>query len=286
MKKFYLLFIVVFIVKSSFAKQGEIRGITISGVPGVKKSLASVLAQEKEHPLPPTFVAALRPDLKGPELYIQDSLSTKASQGGSSASGTTSNSAVSSVICSSAYSNFLTIWGSYSTIASQESPYTPPDNCGDVGFTQIIATANCRMKIFNKPSVNGAPVTTNPGTGTTTLSTSLNFDLNVFFSNPGLSITGISDPHVRFDRLSGRWFVVAIDITNKTNNYCCVAISDASATITASTNFTIYYFNVSETGGSSSDFYDYPTLGVDKNYLYIGGNMFARGRSFLVVICG
>lgn len=280
MKKFYLLFIVVFIVKSSFAQQGEIRGTTISGVPGVRKSLASVLAQEKEHPLPPTFVAALRPDLKGPVPYIQDPLSTKASQGGSLVSGTTGNSAVSSVISSPAYSNFLTIWGSYSTIAGQESPYTPPDNCGDVGFTQIIATANCRMKVFNKPSVTGLAATTPTNTNITTLTPVINVDLNVFFSNPGFGISGISDPHVRFDRLSGRWFIVAIDINHKTNNYCCVAISDAGATITPATNFTIYYFNVSQTGGSSSDFYDYPTLGVDRNYLYIGGNMFARGRSF------
>ena len=280
MKKFYLLFIVIFIVKSSFAQQGEIRGTTISGVPGVRKSLASVLAQEKEHPLPPTFVAELRPDLKGPVPYIQNPLSIQANKGGTLVTGPLTTSSVNPVISSSAYSNFLTIWGSYSTIAGQESPYTPPDNCGDVGFTQIIATANCRMKIFNKPSVTGAPVTTNTGTSITTLSTSLNFDLNVFFSNSALGISGISDPHVRFDRLSGRWFIVAIDINHKTNNYCCVAISDADATITAATNFTIYYFNVSQTGGSSRDFYDYPTLGVDRNYLYIGGNMFASGRTF------
>jgi len=94
-----------------------------------------------------------------------------------------------------------------------------------------------------------------------------------------LGITGISDPHVRFDRLTGRWFVVAIDIDHKTNNYCCIAVSDGP-TITSSSSFTIYYFNVSGTGGSSNDFFDYPTLGVDKNSLYIGGNMFANQVSF------
>ncbi len=280
MKKHYLSFLLVFIVKFTFAQQGEVNGITITGIPGVKKSLSSVIAQEKAHPLPPAFVAALRPDLKGPEPSIQDPLSTQASQGGSLVSVATATSAVSSVISSSAYSNFLTIWGSYANVAGRESPYTPPDNCGDVGFTQIIATANTRMKVFNKPSVTGTPSTTPTGTSTTTLTDVLNVDLNYFFSNPSLGISGISDPHVRFDRLTGRWFIVAIDINNKTNNYCCVAISDASAIITAATNFTIYYFNVSQTGGSSRDFYDYPTLGVDKNYLYIGGNMFASGRSF------
>lgn len=280
MKKQYLLFLVVFIVNISFAQQGEVKGTTITDIPGVKKSLSAVIAQEKAHPLPAAFVAALRPDLKGPEPSMQNPLSTQANQGGSLVSGTTNTSAVSSVISSSAYSNFLTIWGSYANVTGRESPYTPPDNCGDVGFTQIIATANCRMKVFNKPSVTGSAATTPTGTGTTTLTEVVNVDLNLFFANASLNIAGISDPHVRFDRLTGRWFVVAIDITNKTNNYCCVAISDASATITASTNFTIYYYNLSQTGGSSRDFFDYPTLGVDKNYLYIGGNMFANGRNF------
>ena len=65
---------------------------------------------------------------------------------------------------------------------------------------------------------------------------------NNFFSNSSLGITGISDPHVRFDRLSGRWFVVAIDVDHNTNNYCCIAVSDGP-TVTSNSSFKIYYFN-------------------------------------------
>jgi hypothetical protein len=176
------------------------------------------------------------------------------------------------------HSNFLSIWGSYSAVAGRESPYTPPDDIGDVGTTQIIAAANTRLKVFNKVSVTAAPLTTPIGSSTTTLPSVLNLNLNTFFSDTALGITDISDPHVRFDRLSQRWFIVAIEVTHSKNNYCCIAVSDGP-TLSNSSNFDIYYFNVSGTGGSSQEFFDYPTLGVDKNALYVGGNMF-RGTMF------
>jgi hypothetical protein len=134
------------------------------------------------------------------------------------------------------------------------------------------------MKVFTKP-VTGTASTTPIGSSTTTLSAVVNVDLNTFFTNTSLGINSISDPHVRFDRLSGRWFIVAIDVNHRTNNYCCIAVSDVGD-LTAVSVFKIYYFNVSQTGGSSNDFFDYPTLGVDKNSLYIGGNMFANQSSF------
>ncbi|MDQ6610053.1 MAG: T9SS type A sorting domain-containing protein, partial [Bacteroidota bacterium] len=149
----------------------------------------------------------------------------------------------------------------------------------DVGFTQVIATANTRLKVFDKPSVTGTPSTTLTGSDISTLPAMLDLELNSFFANSSLGITGISDPHVRFDRFTGRWFIVAIDIDHNTNNYCCIAVSDGEH-LSSNTNFKIYYFNVSQTGGAANDFFDYPTLGIDKNYLYIGGNMFANGNSF------
>ena len=176
-------------------------------------------------------------------------------------------------------SNFLTIWGSYANVSGRESPYTPPDNCGDVGTTQIIATANTRMKVFTKPAV-GTALTTPTSTSTTILNAVANIDLNSFFTVPSIGVNSISDPHVRFDRLTGRWFIVAIDVNHTSgSNYCLIAVSDGS-TITSSSSFTIFYFSVAGTGGASNDFFDYPTLGVDKYSLYIGGNMFANGRTF------
>jgi hypothetical protein len=116
------------------------------------------------------------------------------------------------------------------------------------------------------------------GSSTTTLPDVLNLNLNGFFADSTLGIDDISDPHVRFDRLTQRWIIVAIDVTHSKNNYCCIGVSDGP-TLSNSSNFNIFYFNISGTGGSSMEFFDYPTLGTDRTSLHIGGNMF-RGTRF------
>ena len=221
----------------------------------------------------------LRPELHGPRPQRQDPQSKRVSKSGLLLNSPVMNIPTSITTATQAiHSDFLSIWGSYNNVAGRESPYTPPDNMGDVGTTQIIATANTRMKVFNKVGVTETPLSTPTGSATTTLPALVNADLNTFFSNSALGISGISDPHVRFDRLTQRWFVVAIDVTHTKNNYCCIAVSDGP-TISSNSDFTIYYFNISGTGGSSIEFFDYPTLGIDKNALYIGGNMFKAGKT-------
>lgn len=257
-----------------------IKGISINGIKGIKKSLADIIAYDLAHPIPLTFKARLRPELEGPEPRGQYPGAKAASKTGTLVNANNYRTTPSSAPTQSIHSNFLAIWGSYAGVTGRESPYTPPDNCGDVGTTQIIATANCRMKVFNKPTVIGPASTTPTGTSTTTLAEVVNVDLNTFFSNSALGINSISDPHVRYDRLSGRWFIVAVEVNHTSgSNYCCVAVSDGNP-ITPTSIFKIFYFSVAGTGGASNDFFDYPTLGVDKNSLYIGGNMFANGSSF------
>ena len=258
--------------------KGGIKGITTTGIKGITRNLKAVIAYDKAHPIPLNYKVHLKPEIDGPEPIGQDPNAKSVSKTGTLVDAGTSGTGTTTSSISSPTSNFLAIWGSYAAVANRESPYTPPDNCGDVGPTQIIATANCRMKVFAKPSF-GAAASTPTGSSTSTLPELLNFDLNTFFANPTYGISGVSDPHVRYDRFSGRWFIVAIDINHKTNNYACVAVSKGSE-ITQNSDFTIYYFNVSGTGGSSRDFFDYPTLGIDKFSLYIGGNMFARQTSY------
>ncbi|HEY8658159.1 MAG TPA: fibronectin type III domain-containing protein [Hanamia sp.] len=282
MRKILPALFAIFFFSGIYAQnQIGIKGITISGIKGVKKSLPNIIAYGKAHPIPLNYKVPLRPELEGPEPKGQNPDAKGVSKFGTLVEANNLNrpTILTSSLTQTVYSNFLTIWGSYANVSGRESPYTPPDNCGDVGTTQIIATANCRMKVFTKPSVTGSASATPTGTSTYTLPEVVNIDLNAFFSNSSLGISGISDPHVRFDRLRGRWFIVAIDINHTTNNYCCVAVSDGP-TISSSSSFTIFYFNVSGTGGASNDFFDYPTLGVDKNSLYIGGNMFANQRRF------
>ena len=135
-----------------------------------------------------------------------------------------------------------------------ESGYIPPDSQGDVGPTQVMVCANGRIKVFSKAGVLGG----------------LNSDLDVFF-NSVRNGSGISDPHIRYDRLSARWFVVGINVQSGPNRVV-IAVS-SGPTITNTASFTFYQFTAN-LPGSISGFADYPTLGVDKNALYIGMNMF------------
>lgn len=140
----------------------------------------------------------------------------------------------------------------------------PPDTMGTVGPSQFIVAVNGRVRSFNKLTgvADGA----------------LNADTDVFFSSvmtPGTNFT--SDPRIRYDRLSGRWFVIIIDVPGGNGNQAnrvLLAVSSGD-TITASSDFTFYQFQM-----SGSLFADYPTLGIDANALYIGANMFTLGGSF------
>jgi Secretion system C-terminal sorting domain len=157
----------------------------------------------------------------------------------------------------------------------------PPDNNGDVGTTQVLLIQNYRVKVYAKPSVTGTAVTTPNGTSTTLLASPvLDVSLNTFFRTAFAGVT-TTDPHVRFDRLSGRWFVVAMTTNESTNNFLLFAVSSA-ATITPTsasavgTSFTFFRTSISSFPGDAGRFLDYPTLGVDKNSLYVGANIFTN----------
>jgi hypothetical protein len=143
----------------------------------------------------------------------------------------------------------------------------PPDTMGAAGPTQFIIALNGRFRSFNK--VTGLP----DGV--------LDVNSDVFFQpvmNPGLTNNFTSDPRIRFDRLSGRWFISMIDVPGFVGtlpNHILLAVS-AGPIITSNTSWTLYSFQqdlVSPTGDSGS-FADYPTLGIDANALYIGVNIF------------
>ncbi len=153
----------------------------------------------------------------------------------------------------------------------------PPDSMGTVGPTQFVVFVNGRIRTFNK--------TTGVADGV------INANPDVFFSSvmtpvtPPVVTTFTSDPQVRYDRLSGRWFLSIIDVPC-TNAFCTtlaanrwlLAVSNAASggTITGATVWTFFFF-----AGDATNFLDYPSLGVDANALYTGGNMFTGAGSFV-----
>jgi hypothetical protein len=134
----------------------------------------------------------------------------------------------------------------------------PPDTMGDVGPTQYIVACNGRVKTLSK--ISGLP------------DTILNVDLGVFLN----SVSGgfqVSDPRIRYDRTTNRWFLIAITVSEP--NRVLLAMSDAS-TITTNTHWHFFFFHQALVSppGNSTCLADYPTLGIDSNGLYIGVNEF------------
>ncbi len=150
----------------------------------------------------------------------------------------------------------------FRAVTSAESPYIPPDSMGDVGPTQVLVCVNGRIKVFDRSGNVGA----------------LNTTTDSFF-NSVRNNKSTSDPRVRYDRLTGRWFVIMINVAN-TNNRVVIAVSNSS-TIIDTTSFTFFQFQQNSVAptGDTGLFADYPTLGIDANALFIGCNMFG-GNAF------
>lgn len=142
----------------------------------------------------------------------------------------------------------------------------PPDCMGAVGPSQFVVFVNGRLVTFNK--------TTGLADG------HLNVDPDVFFSSV-IDGSFTSDPRVRYDRLTGRWFLIIINVN--TPNRILLAVSDGlnAGAILPQTVFTFFYIDIAATPPAISNtcFADYPTLGLDANALYIGVNNFCGSPS-------
>ena len=99
----------------------------------------------------------------------------------------------------------------------------PPDASGDVGPAQVLVAVNGRVRVFAKDGTLGG----------------LDVSLDSFFASVrNGSVT--RDPRVRYDRLSGRWFVVAINTVAP--NRILIAVSDGPA-IHGQSSFTFFQFS-------------------------------------------
>lgn len=139
--------------------------------------------------------------------------------------------------------------------------FIPPDNGTAAGPNHIFETVNVRGRIFTKA---GALVQT--------------VNLNTFFNVPGVSL---SDPIMRFDHVSQRWFVGIITIESSGSRWL-LAVSTTSDPTGA---FVLYSFL---TPGSLPDF---PNMGISDDKVVLTANAFAcnpncggpfQGTEFLV----
>ena len=136
----------------------------------------------------------------------------------------------------------------------------PPDNMGSVGPTQYIVGVNGRIVSYLKSTgaADGA----------------LNTTMDNFFTSvkSTTASTFTSDPHIRYDRLAKRWIFIIIDVPGGAGSLANRVLFGVSADSIITKTSVIKFFYYQYTG---KNFVDYPTLGIDRNALYIGGNLFS-----------
>jgi hypothetical protein len=129
---------------------------------------------------------------------------------------------------------------------------------GAVGPTQFLVAVNGRIRSFDKAT--GVPDTV------------LDVGNDSFFVGQRNG-SPTTDPRVRYDRATGRWFITMLNIPSGSplSNRIMVAYSDR-ATLTNATNFTEIFFDDGALHPGCG--LDYDGLGIDRNALYIGANLF------------
>jgi uncharacterized repeat protein (TIGR01451 family) len=156
----------------------------------------------------------------------------------------------------------------FPSVTLAEVQVQPPDTMGAVGPTQFLTHVNGRVRVHDKATgAVGA----------------LDADDLVFWDSVRTKGSGdfVSFPHVRYDRLTDRWFLMLTDLplgvgtTQGVSNRVLIAVSD-SGTITAGTVWHFFYFNIDAAlpAGNSSCLADYPSLGLDASALYVGANIY------------
>jgi hypothetical protein len=158
----------------------------------------------------------------------------------------------------------------FTAVTLNDTRAFPPDSMGVVGPTQFLAVCNGRIRSFSKATGLQDGV--------------MNMTTETFFSSVLQSGGFTSDPRVRYDRLSGSWFVIILGITAFGDPDRLLIAVTQDGTITHSTSWHFYYFlpaSVNPPRSSPTDFADFPTLGVDANALYIGVNFFSDSGFFL-----
>lgn len=143
----------------------------------------------------------------------------------------------------------------------------PPDTMGAVGSTQFIEVINSSVAIYTK------------ATGARLSHVSLNAFLATTVDGVSYPRNGAFDPRVLYDRNSARFFACALErgTPNNSSNHIILAVS-ASSDPTGSWYKYVVPVGVSPSG-TTTNFTDYDTLGVDENGVYFGVRIFPSTSS-------
>lgn len=236
-------------------------GMPTEGLPGISESINQIMDREQNAPRLETDGADMESELVQPDRtgLPTNPASPKVGQTPELPPGFDEPGApgISPFSPQTVGTNFTgaTLFGTNPTFAF------PPDCMGAIGPNQYVVFVNGRLVTFNK--------TTGLSDGV------LNAGPDVFFSSV-INGSSTSDPRIRYDRLTGRWMLVIINVS--TPNRILLAVSDAASngTISGGTVFTFFFIDISATPPaiSATCLADYPTLGIDNNALYIGTNNF------------
>jgi hypothetical protein len=131
--------------------------------------------------------------------------------------------------------------------------YSPPDTNGAVGATQYVQWVNTYLAVFDKAT--GAIAAGFPKAG------------NAVWSGfgGGCETNNDGDPIVQYDKAANRWILTQFSVST-TPYLQCVAVSTTSD---ATGSYNRYAFNY-----GSTQFNDYPKLGVWPDAYYVTYNMF------------
>lgn len=243
---------------------GDELGIPTVGAVGITLTVDEINQLDRLKGAPDAATAPQRPRLRAPREGLgQDPLSPPAPSAGRAPQAASVGIAA------------VTVATNFTGATLLDGSGFPPDTMGAVGPSQFVVAINGRIRTFNK--------TTGVADG------ALNASMDTFFASVttplggGVTSNFTSDPHIRYDRLSGRWIMVIIDVPNGgvLANRVLFAVS-SGATITGAASFTFFQFrhDTLTPAGDTNNFADYPTLGIDANALYVGANIFTAAGAF------
>ncbi len=140
--------------------------------------------------------------------------------------------------------------------------WQPPDCTFAAGPSHVLASVNATVAVY--PKTGGAPLK--------------QITLTSWFSNV-ISGAKIFDPKALYDQHAGRWVLLAVALgPGSTDSFFLLSVSKTNDPLGGWFN---YKMDAKKDGTTAtSNWADYPGLGVDGQALYLTANMFSFGGSF------